>query len=186
MKKQRGLTRAAKARLVRYADDFVILARYIGPRITGWVEEKLETDLGLSLNRDKTSIVQMGKKGVTLDFLGFTLRYDRDLKGRDKQYLNILPSKKAVARLRDKIREKTWSGYKKSLPRGHRRDQRDPSRMGQLFSVRISPEGVSRHEPFCSMSVREISSEPEPTAESALSAGRESVCGIETLWTFYL
>src|SRR5215218_8554644 len=27
----------AKARLVRYADDFVIMARYVGGRITGWV-----------------------------------------------------------------------------------------------------------------------------------------------------
>ena len=34
--------RVTNARLVRYADDFVILARYIGPRIVEWVEEKLE------------------------------------------------------------------------------------------------------------------------------------------------
>jgi RNA-directed DNA polymerase len=112
---EEGPYRVAKARLVRYADDFVILARYMGPRITRWVEKKLETDLGLRMNREKTNIVQMGKKGVILDFLGFTLRYDRDLKGRDRQYLNIIPSKKAVARLRDKIREKTRSGYKKTL-----------------------------------------------------------------------
>jgi RNA-directed DNA polymerase len=112
---EQGPFQVAKARLVRYADDFVILARYIGPRITRWVEEKLETDLGLRVNREKTNIVQVGKKGATLDFLGFTLRYDRDLKGRDKRYLNILPSKKAVARLRDKIRDKTRSGYKESL-----------------------------------------------------------------------
>jgi RNA-directed DNA polymerase len=103
--------------LVRYADDFVILARHIGPRITRWVEEKLETGLGLRVNREKTNMVQMGKKGTPLDFLGFTLRYDRDLKGRDKRYLNILPSKKAVARLRDRIREKTRSGYKEPLPK---------------------------------------------------------------------
>jgi RNA-directed DNA polymerase len=105
----------AKARLVRYADDFVILARHIGPEIIQWVDGKLEGDLGIELNRDKTNIVRMEKKGTTLDFLGFTLRYDRDLKGRDKRYLNIIPSKKAVVRLRDKIREKTRSGYKKPL-----------------------------------------------------------------------
>jgi RNA-directed DNA polymerase len=110
-----GPFQVANARLVRYADDFVILARYIGPRITRWVEEKLEADLGLRVSRDKTSIVQMGKEGAALDFLGFTLRYDLDLKGREKRYLNILPSKKAVVRLRDKIRDKTRSGYKESL-----------------------------------------------------------------------
>ena len=107
--------RVANARLVRYADDFVILARYIGPRIIEWVEEKLEGDLGLKVNRDKTSIVRMGKRGEALDFLGFTLRYDRDLKGRDKQYLNVFPSKKAITRLQDKIRQRTLSGYKKPL-----------------------------------------------------------------------
>jgi len=110
-----GPYQVANARLVRYADDFVILARYMGPRITRWVEEKLEADLGLRVNREKTSIVHVGEKGATLDFLGFTLRYDRDLKGRDKRYLNILPSKKAVARLRDKIRDKTRSGHKEPL-----------------------------------------------------------------------
>jgi RNA-directed DNA polymerase len=110
-----GPYQVANARLVRYADDFVILARYIGARITRWVEEKLEADLGLRVNRDKTSIVRMGGRGATLNFLGFTLRYDRDLKGRDRQYLNVFPSKKAVGRLRDKIREKTRSGYKKTF-----------------------------------------------------------------------
>jgi RNA-directed DNA polymerase len=110
-----GPYQVANARLVRYADDFVILARYMGTRITRWVEEKLETGLGLRVNRDKTSIVRMGRRGEVLNFLGFTLRYDRDLKGRGRQYLNIIPSTKAVGRLRDKIREKTWSGYKKAL-----------------------------------------------------------------------
>lgn len=112
---EEGPFRVAKARLVRYADDFVILARYIGPCITGWVEKKLEADLGLRVNREKTNIVPVGKKGETLDFLGFTLRYDWDLKGREKRYLNLFPSKKAVARLRDKVRDKTRSGYKESL-----------------------------------------------------------------------
>jgi RNA-directed DNA polymerase len=110
-----GPYRVANARLVRYADDFVILARYMGPRITRWVEKKLQTDLGLSVNREKTNIVRMGKEGSSLDFLGFTLRYDRDLKGRNRRYLNVVPSRKAVARLRDKIRDKTGSGYKKPL-----------------------------------------------------------------------
>jgi RNA-directed DNA polymerase len=112
---EKGPYQEAQARLVRYADDFVILARSISPRITRWIEEKLETDLGLRMNREKTNIVRMEKKGEVLDFLGFTLRYDRDLKGRNKRYLNLLPSKKAVARLRDKIREKTRRGYTEPL-----------------------------------------------------------------------
>ncbi|MFH1765487.1 MAG: group II intron reverse transcriptase/maturase [Gemmatimonadota bacterium] len=110
-----GPYQIAKARLVRYADDLVVLARWVSPRIEGWLGRKLEGDLGLRLNRDKTRIARMNRKGERLDFLGFTLRYDRDLKGRNWRYLNVFPSKKATARLREKIRKKTRSGYKKSL-----------------------------------------------------------------------
>ena len=104
----------ARARMVRYADDFVVMARFMGKRITGWLEEKIESELGLSINRDKTGIVRMNKKEI-LNFLGFTLRFDRDLRGRDFDYLNIMPSKKATATLREKLRVKTRSGYKRRL-----------------------------------------------------------------------
>ena len=107
--------RFANARLVRYADDFVVMARWLGPRIVEWLEEKLEIDLGLSLNRDKTSIVRMNEDKGKLDFLGFTLRYDRDLRGRGWKYLNVFPSKKAEVHVRNRIRELTSSGYKKPL-----------------------------------------------------------------------
>jgi RNA-directed DNA polymerase len=104
----------ARARMVRYADDFVVMARFMGKRITGWLEEKIESELGLSINRDKTGIVRMNKEG-SLNFLGFTLRFDRDLRGRDSDYLNIMPSKKATAALRGKLRVKTHSSYKRRL-----------------------------------------------------------------------
>jgi RNA-directed DNA polymerase len=41
------------------------------------------------------------------DFFGFTFRYDRDLYGSDKTYLNVTPSKKSLKKARDAIREKT-------------------------------------------------------------------------------
>jgi len=104
----------ARARMVRFADDFVVMARFMGKRITDWLEKKLETVLGLSINRDKTGIVGMNRK-ESLNFLGFTLRYDRDLQGRDWDYLNTMPSKKAIAALKEKIRAKTRSGYKRPL-----------------------------------------------------------------------
>lgn len=110
-----GPYQAANARLVRYADDFVVMARWMGPRITKWLGGKVEGEMELSLNRDKTRIVRMNREGKSLDFLGFTLRYDRDLKGRGWKYLNTFPSKQAEARLRDKVREKTRSGYKRPL-----------------------------------------------------------------------
>ena len=72
----------ARAKLVRYADDMVVLARYVGPELTRFIEEKLETWLGLEINREKTRVVNLKEEGASLDFLGYTFRYDRDLKGR--------------------------------------------------------------------------------------------------------
>jgi RNA-directed DNA polymerase len=97
----------AKAKLVRYADDFVILARYIDSHITGWTESKIEGWLGLEINREKTQVLDLQKEGTSLDFLGYTFRYDRDLKGRDFRYLNLFPSNKVLARERQKLRELT-------------------------------------------------------------------------------
>lgn len=97
----------ANARIVRYADDFVIMARYVGERIVDFAESMLEGRFGLQVNREKTRCVGMDKAGSALDFLGFTFRYDRDLRGRGHQYLNIGPSDKTLQRERDTIREMT-------------------------------------------------------------------------------
>ncbi|MHC1726485.1 MAG: group II intron maturase-specific domain-containing protein [Syntrophobacteraceae bacterium] len=110
-----GPKRKANAGLVRYADDFVVLARYVGTRIKGWIESKLEGDLGLEVNRDKTSTVRMEQFQASLNFLGFTMCYQQDLHDRDRRYLNVFPSNKAVSRLKEKIRQLTCSSYKKTL-----------------------------------------------------------------------
>jgi RNA-directed DNA polymerase len=96
----------AKARLVRYADDFVIMARFVGPQITGWVERTIEGWLGLTINRSKTRVVSVTRQsGESLDFVGYTFRYDRDRHGRGTRYLAAFPSDKAVARRRERMRE---------------------------------------------------------------------------------
>ena len=101
-----GPARWAGAKLVRYADDMVILAREWTPELTAYVESKLEGKFGLEINREKTRVVDVKKE--SLDFLGYTFRYDRDRKGRrNKTYLNVLPSKKAIARERKELREMT-------------------------------------------------------------------------------
>src|SRR5947209_2229600 len=69
----------AGAKLVRYADDFVVLARYQGNQLTGWVESKLVGWLGLEINREKTRVVNLKEEGASLNFLGFTFRYCEDL-----------------------------------------------------------------------------------------------------------
>ncbi len=98
----------AKAKLVRYADDFVVLVpRYVGPRLIQFIEDKLENWLGLEINRDKTRVVNLREEGASLDFLGFTFRYYDDLKGQGWRYLNVSPSAKAMKREREKVKEMT-------------------------------------------------------------------------------
>lgn len=97
----------AKAKIVRYADDFVILARYQGARLRDWIEQTLEGRFKLTINREKTKIVKLWEAGSSLDFLGYTFRYDLDLHGRPHRYLNIFPSRKALAKARETIRDLT-------------------------------------------------------------------------------
>jgi RNA-directed DNA polymerase len=101
----------ANAKLVRYADDFVVLARYQSPQLVQFIESKLEQWLGLVINREKTRIVDLKQAGASLDFLGYTFRYDRDRQGRPRRYLNVIPSKKALLKERATLREMTSSRY---------------------------------------------------------------------------
>jgi len=101
-----GPAQWANAKLVRYADDFVVLARYLSPRLQDFIEGKLEGWLGLQINRDKTRTLDLRQPGQSLDFLGYTFRYDRDRLGRDKRYWNLTPSRKALARERAVLHEK--------------------------------------------------------------------------------
>jgi RNA-directed DNA polymerase len=104
----------APARLVRYADDFVILARTVDARITGWVEATVEAWLGLTINREKTRIVRLTPtSGDTLDFLGYSFRYEWDRYGRGTRYFTVVPSGSALRRITARVRALTSSrrGY---------------------------------------------------------------------------
>jgi len=97
----------ANARLVRYADDFVVLARYQGKRLQRALEERLEKAMHLRINREKTRTVDLRQPGMSLDFLGYTFRFVRDRQGRSHRYLEMAPSRKVVARERAALRERT-------------------------------------------------------------------------------
>src|SRR5216684_8935065 len=101
----------ANAKLVRYADDFVVLARHQTKALTQFIESKLEQWMGLELNREKTRIVDLKQVGASLDFLGYTFRYDRDRHGRPHRYLNVVPSKKALKKERAALRDMTGSRF---------------------------------------------------------------------------
>lgn len=104
-----GPARRADVKLVRYADDFVALAKQMGSETIEFIESRLEGKFQLEINRDKTRVVDLREEGASLNFLGYTFRWDRDLKGRAQKYLNVFPSKKAVQREREKLHEMTNS-----------------------------------------------------------------------------
>ncbi len=103
-----GPFKFANARLVRFADDFVIMARRIDERIVKWVEAKIEGWMGLVVNREKTKVFNAKESGKTLDFLGYSFRYDKArLFGSKGRYWNRIPSKKSVKRFRAEVHELT-------------------------------------------------------------------------------
>ena len=73
-------------------------------RMRDYIETKIESWLGLELNRDKTKEVNLRQPGAQFDFLGYTFRFDRDLHGRKRRYLNVTPSRRALKAERDRLR----------------------------------------------------------------------------------
>lgn len=110
----RGPGTWAKATLIRYADDFVIMAKYMTPKIKAWIEDILEHRFSLTVNQEKTRIINLAEPKSSLDFLGFTLRRVALKNLRWKQFCLITPSQKSLNKAVEKIREhtKSWNGYK--------------------------------------------------------------------------
>ena len=95
------------ARLVRYADDSVILCRGNADRILKGVKLVLE-DLGLTLNEEKTRVVDARRE--SFNFLGFSIGMKRGKK-TGKIYPHTEPSKKALKHIRAEIKQLTTERY---------------------------------------------------------------------------
>lgn len=88
-------------KIVRYADDFVLMGKRITQAATDKLQEVLNR-MGLTLNQSKTKLIQ--SQETSFNFLGFTVRYDKDILGRNQRYWNIHPSDKSENKVREKIR----------------------------------------------------------------------------------
>ena len=95
------------ARLVRYADDCVILCRGNTDRILKGVRLALE-ELGLTLNEEKTRVVDA--RHESFNFLGFSMCMKRGQK-TGKMYPHTEPSKKALKHIRSEIKQLTTERY---------------------------------------------------------------------------
>jgi group II intron reverse transcriptase/maturase len=85
-------------RLIRYADDFVVLTPHPPDRERCWLESILDR-LGLKLHPEKTQ--QLDARAKSFDFLGHTLRW----RFGKKLYLDI--SAKALTRIRAELKQHT-------------------------------------------------------------------------------
>ncbi len=92
-----------KARIVRYADDFVVLC-------AGKVDEPLATvrhvleRLDLTLNEAKTRIVDARQE--SFNFLGFAIRVSKSWKS-GKSYPHVCPAPKSLAKIKERITQMT-------------------------------------------------------------------------------
>ena len=102
-RKRRGM---ANYKLVRYADDFVVMVsgdRHHAEALRAEVAAVI-APLGLALADDKTRVVHIDEG---FDFLGIRIR--RQLKrGTSKSYVYTTPSRKAVASIRAKVKAMTY------------------------------------------------------------------------------
>lgn len=97
-----------RAKLVNYADDFVILSRGKAAEALDWTREVVAR-LGLTLNEAKTSIRKARKE--SFHFLGYTFGPHRFRKD-GHWYLGASPSQKAVDRLKQSVGELLVPGNK--------------------------------------------------------------------------
>jgi len=102
-----GPAQTAKARLIRYADDFIVMARKLETKTVKFIEEKIENWLGLEINRDKTRLVNLKEGKESIDFLGYNFiqRVSKYKKGM--KYWHISPKKKAIKKHKEVIHECT-------------------------------------------------------------------------------
>lgn len=92
-----------KARIVRYADDFVVLC-------AGAVDAPLDTvrhvldRLGLTLNETKTRIVDARQE--SFNFLGFAIRVSKSWKS-GKSYPHVCPAQKSLSKIKERMKQQT-------------------------------------------------------------------------------
>ena len=90
-----------KARIVNYADDFVILCRGNADEAMAAMRDMMRR-LKLTVNEAKTRICRLPAE--SFDFLGYTIGLHWSWKQR-RRVLSTVPSRKAVQRLRARINE---------------------------------------------------------------------------------
>lgn len=94
--------------LVRFADDLLVMCRTQAEADAALLSlRQILAELGLQLKDAKTRIVHLREGGEGVDFLGFHHRWVRAKGARHVQFLARWPSRRAMQRARDRVRELT-------------------------------------------------------------------------------
>lgn len=107
-----GRDEAYQARVVSYADDFVILSHGHAEEALAWTREVM-TRLELSLNEAKTSV--RNARDERFDFLGYTFGPHRSTTN-GQRYMGASPSRKSIQRVKVKVAEILTSGNQDPWP----------------------------------------------------------------------
>jgi len=89
-------------KIVRYADDFVLMAESIPQESLDYMNVMFNK-MKLTLNEDKSKMVHAREE--SFDFLGHTFRFSDDIFGRPFKYWNVEPSLKSQKKIRSNIKE---------------------------------------------------------------------------------
>jgi hypothetical protein len=113
-----GHEKRLTARIVNYADDFVICCRGTADEAMT-VMRGMMSKLKLTVNETKTRLCRLPEE--TFDFLGYTLGRNYDPR-TGRSYLGPRPSRKKVTRLRDELsamtgRNTTWLEVEEQIGR---------------------------------------------------------------------
>lgn len=97
-------------KMIRYADDFILMSKHIGQEAIMRLHNYLER-MGLVINTEKSKEVKA--RETSFEFLGFAFRYDRSIYSKGSRFWNVLPRPKSQKKIRQKvnIRLKSISHY---------------------------------------------------------------------------
>jgi group II intron reverse transcriptase/maturase len=91
------------ARLIRYADDLVIMTKYNAEKLLSKLQQ-LTAGVKLKLNMNKTRIVNANEG--SFDFVGYSFRKAQNLR-KTKKVAYFYPSSKALKAIKEKVRKIT-------------------------------------------------------------------------------
>lgn len=98
-----GYFEAQGIKMIRYADDFILMGNQISEDTISKIKGYLDR-MGLTLNPEKSKLVEARKS--SFDFLGFNIRYADSIFEGGGKFWNIRPKPKSRKKIRQTINER--------------------------------------------------------------------------------